>query len=654
MPNPLVNPPDDFTELTYVIPQSGHTQVTRDYFRGLYHVVAQAERAAREAPQPEPVIYTLVAGEIITLNGVARSWTVENTTDDSLPAIITGNEIELSPGIVVHAIEQQEPLNGHRGDNGIWSGERGVPNRLRNRRQEELMNAMPGNVEERRRALRYTLSPDYRMRCWSDIKDAPASESAQFYINELIEHYAELIEFKWPHRRHERYDVSCKLVIRKLQILTGIEYVQAFWPRIGLIHPDNVIEVNHSPAIGENVVPVSQFYGDDYSRCFSCEEMFTSPNITALNTGGAICNSCYDENGYFYCNDCDGHFNEEHECVCESEGSSMPAEYVYDYEHDVRDVIPRLLSTPNDRTAYVRTPLPGADAEARKRPYKLYFGVELEVLPKSEKEHLYAKKRASEALKDFAILKYDGSLSNKGFEIVTAPATLDYHRKHGWDKLFSEKDNEGKTAASLLKSWNTKCCGIHIHFTKAALEPMQLNKTLVFFHEDCNSRFLTDIAGRKVSREAQWCKQEKKRLHRYTHDDCHDHYGAVSVSGRNSGKTAEVRIFRGNASRHGVMRALDFVAAVIDWCGQNGSYSKKDRPDISYKEFLVWFDKAENRVRYPDLWRHLLDLGYLGTHHKESTGQKVVRKRRKRLSVGSIEVEKAVKLRPLSDEDKAV
>lgn len=312
---------------------------------------------------------------------------------------------------------------------------------------------------------------------------------------------------------------------------------------------------------------------------------------------------------------------------------------LYGYNDNVRDFIPTLFDVPareflvDGKIVKQRKGRKTVSTGQRKQPVpKLYFGLELEVVPRdgvSSKDALYW---TSSVMKNYSLMKHDGSLANGGFEIVTAPATMEFHRKKLWADFFNLRLPNGKTAAGLVKSWNTTCCGLHIHFTRAACSEVQLSKMLVFYHSHLNSRFLGDIAGRTVGPKAAYCHQKEKKLMavkdkrtnkvvRTTVDECNEHHDAITVSKRNGGKTVEVRIFRGNATMHGIMRALDFVAATLEWSAIAGINQKNE--DLRYTKFLEWFDESSNRSRFPDLWKHLISLGYLGTRHK-SKNKKVL------------------------------
>jgi len=100
----------------------------------------------------------------------------------------------------------------------------------------------------------------------------------------------------------------------------------------------------------------------------------------------------------------------------------------------------------------------------------LYLGVELEVddFPAPDGTSLLLGKLPNYK-KEF-IMKYDGTLT-RGIEIVSHPATLDYHeQRFGWDKVLAiVVENKGK---------DRKNCGLHIHFNKNFFSdlPYTMNK----------------------------------------------------------------------------------------------------------------------------------------------------------------------------------
>lgn len=356
--------------------------------------------------------------------------------------------------------------------------------------------------------------------------------------------------------------------------------------------------------------------------CNSCTitgDLWVLDDMIRVSDRGFINPVSYDELGYWHCDACNTErpFHEDNCVQCIGRGSQMEIGHLYRYTDNVRNYIPQLF----DIRKKAQKKQKGRNQE-RPKP-KLYFGVEVEIVPREGVTQQDALYWLSTAMHGHALMKADASLLGGGFEIVTAPATLEYHRTKMWEKLFTLKlPKNGSSVTKLVKSWDTSCCGTHVHFTKAALSDVQLAKFLVFYHDSKNARFLSSIAGRIVGPDATYCHQDKKRLYfkkdkhgrviQSTISDCtgeQRHHEAVTISHRNNGKTVEVRIFKGNITKHGIMRSLEFVAATIEWCGGNGV------KELTKEAFLNWFDHPNNRSRYPDLWKHLLSLRFLGTRH---------------------------------------
>lgn len=234
----------------------------------------------------------------------------------------------------------------------------------------------------------------------------------------------------------------------------------------------------------------------------------------------------------------------------------------------------------------------GPTEKADKMPAEpLWLGVELEVEPKPEGSNKYVSISA-EALKDFAILKYDGSLGEGGFEIVTIPGTLEFHRA-AWLPFFEK-------AAANLRSWTTTDerrkegrCGVHIHMNIHAISDLTLGKMLLFVNEEYNRKFIEKIAGRGAGTYNNFRKKKigdgRKKLR--------DHHEALSISQKNHGKSAELRIFRGNSSKQGLFRYLEFTHALVDFC----KVCTADKPNGA--QFLQWYSAQENYSRYPYLTR---------------------------------------------------
>ncbi len=91
-----------------------------------------------------------------------------------------------------------------------------------------------------------------------------------------------------------------------------------------------------------------------------------------------------------------------------------------------------------------------------------YLGVELEVDCEGKDgenadDILYIGNKSNECI----YIKSDGSLDD-GFEIVSQPMTLEYHKKYQWNDILKKAVNLG------YRSHQTSTCGLHIHVNRNA------------------------------------------------------------------------------------------------------------------------------------------------------------------------------------------
>lgn len=268
-----------------------------------------------------------------------------------------------------------------------------------------------------------------------------------------------------------------------------------------------------------------------------------------------------------------------------------------------------------------------------------YYGVELEVNSRKAATHAETCKKVHEDIgTDFAILKFDRSTGELGFEIVTAPATLAYHRQ-AWEKFFAG-------SASLVSSWENGRCGMHVHISRAAFQnPSHLSKMMAFYNAPINKDFIERIAGRQseyaiIDPKANVMvakmlgiesnKGEAARPINATFKagkGTQKKYSAVNLQHTD---TVEVRIFKGNVSKIGFFKNLEFVDAVMEYSKvlrynskiseaekklramrvKNGAKGEEmDIYSIHFKDFLTWLEKDKtNSYTCLRLWLHKIGL----------------------------------------------
>lgn len=212
-----------------------------------------------------------------------------------------------------------------------------------------------------------------------------------------------------------------------------------------------------------------------------------------------------------------------------------------------------------------------------------WYGIELEV---EQREFPDSINSVYNSVGHFCIVKSDMSLGSSGIEIVSVPATLEYHRIE-WERFFLD-------SAPLLRGWNGYNCGMHIHLGMNSISKLTLGKLLVFINAGQNNEFINEVAGREQNR---YCYRAKKRLTdgmKYINMGGSPHHDSLSVSKNNKASTIELRIFRSNVSRNGFLKNLEFFDALVSFAEQNSA------KDMYWDIFLKWISSSVNAKLYPE------------------------------------------------------
>ena len=184
----------------------------------------------------------------------------------------------------------------------------------------------------------------------------------------------------------------------------------------------------------------------------------------------------------------------------------------------------------------------------------LYLGVELEVEVKRYHSANFIKSQEIEhCVPGFLMCKEDGSIGY-GFEMCTAPASLDIH-KEMWPLILSEKNR-----INLNTFDNSANCGMHVHVSRKPLSNLVIGKVLTFINSPKTRKNIISIAGRERS---EFTSFERKKIADVQFPSRHRRYQAVNI---NNKTTIEFRIFRSTTSVDHVLANIEFVDAVVRWC----------------------------------------------------------------------------------------
>jgi hypothetical protein len=317
---------------------------------------------------------------------------------------------------------------------------------------------------------------------------------------------------------------------------------------------------------------------DHFTECESCSEWVDNDNVCCTDSG-SYCQECYSES-YGCCDECgrecsrdDLYYHEDDDCFycsrCYEQHSSNIHEYGF-----------------KPRAAYRgRGPL--------------HFGVELEVIaPNHDKQE--DVDWISEQAGELFYCKEDGSLHDGagGFEIVSHPFDWAAYQKEGGVKQTYNELLE-YLQEHKYKSYNTTCCGIHVHMSMKAFSSWHLYKFMAFFYENgqfihrisqrstcphnvapdgdcnhrssCNKNCMIRWAGCKKSKHTRISESRDKEAYA-------DRYTACNITGR----TIEIRIFRGTLSKDAFHKNLEFCHAVY-------TYTKNcSAQDVTVPKFVAW------------------------------------------------------------------
>ena len=236
----------------------------------------------------------------------------------------------------------------------------------------------------------------------------------------------------------------------------------------------------------------------------------------------------------------------------------------------------------------------------KKKPYELAtFGTELEVQTPNNYRDL--SEATDLMLGDKGYLKYDCSIPDKGFEIVTYPFGFSDLKLVGWKKILAELSAGG------ANSYNNGRCGIHIHVGLNALKNKNWWKVYAFIYK-CQE--FCRVFGKKDNRNinnyssfsnykltGKWVMEQIKNNAAPSNNS---RYAALNFT--NFG-TVEFRFFRGTLYYPRFWASHLFVDALLHWSHTVSiSFALKRDPDDLLKSF---FNFAASNSRYSLFVKHI-------------------------------------------------
>lgn len=323
------------------------------------------------------------------------------------------------------------------------------------------------------------------------------------------------------------------------------------------------------------------------SDCIAvCDDCYNSYYITCEDCGEIIpYDESFEHNNYYYCENCYNNLDIEPE-----------AEIRYPSPGEQFGGVRSYHSSMN--LNFNHTP---SEVNQRKR---LYMGFELEAgkLPDKHTANEVATEVKSICNQDKCYLdcQHDGSIDLYGFETISHPCTLDYHKS--FEPL---KKALSYMVSSGMQSHYTENCGLHIHASRNYLTRSKWAEVDYFLHKfktqfeklarrNGNGFASFDYGILDTSKEIQKLKKAGKSPNRYR------------VLNFTNPSTVEFRLFKGTLKYETLLATLELVHATIMFIKKiNAVQILNMRNFATFTEFV-----KTNKKQYNNLITYLENKGF--------------------------------------------
>lgn len=319
-------------------------------------------------------------------------------------------------------------------------------------------------------------------------------------------------------------------------------------------------------------------FDESVTVCDCCGRRIWRSDATE-NDSITLCDSCYDYN-YTHCDECgrlihndDAFYEDESDYpYCQSCFEKLQEKAIKSYNYKPE---PTFYGSGN-----------------------LFYGIELEI-DKGGEYDKNAEVLLSIANENSNVLyaKHDGSIDN-GFELVSEPATLDYHlNSFNWSDVLEKAVEMG------YRSHNTSTCGLHIHvsrsaFGKTVAEQDDVISRIVYFVE-AHWNELLKFSRRTESNIMRWASRYGiDNSAKLTYDKAKKNLGRYAAVNLLNFNTIEFRIFRGTLRYKTFAAALQLVDEV---CRLAIMLDDKTFENMSWSDFVLRISR-ENK---PELIEYL-------------------------------------------------
>jgi hypothetical protein len=311
---------------------------------------------------------------------------------------------------------------------------------------------------------------------------------------------------------------------------------------------NNLVYYEDIMAVDDSDRYVCETCAGEYYTCDHCGNLYSRYNLAVNTFRISLCEYCYNDY-YFTCAGCDGVYHVD-------DGEYIDYDYYcYQCADDYRDCI----------QAYGYKPYPVFYGGAAG------YGLEVEIDDGDDQRD--AAREICGAGGDHIYLKEDRSLSCMGIEIVTHPATLDYHVNN-----FPWVDICDAALSYEYRSHDTETCGLHIHASRSLFGDTEIEQDLtiakiMLLIDRWYDTYIVRFARRDISKMRRWA--DKPGADICQEDDEYDaikkskdssrgnRYKAVNLC---NSYTVEFRFFRGTLKRDTIIASIQWVDTIIQYC----------------------------------------------------------------------------------------
>jgi hypothetical protein len=347
---------------------------------------------------------------------------------------------------------------------------------------------------------------------------------------------------------------------------------------------DEILDGERSREYGGEIYCMECFDGQ-FFVCCGCEEVIRNESLRHTEHDLSFCVPCFHES-YTTCRTCDEPVHIE--SVWQDDDGDEYCEQCYrgcSKKIHTWDYKPKLNFHSRDKNSFK------IDGMGKR---ELFLGFEIEtkmpISTISNNADFVLKHSKEETL---FYLKDDSTIDG-GFEMVSHPATLEFHKSVAYKKLFADMIKRG------CRSHNTQTCGLHVHINRTFLSETDKIKMAMFVYSQKAN--IVKIARRDC---LQWSKfKDIKNLIKKELPLSRERYEALNFTNRN---TIELRTFKGTLKYDTFIATLEFVDSAIKFLK---TQSISHIGTSTWKaQAGVWYDYIQyllaNKKRYSTLILYL-------------------------------------------------